>query len=218
MLAFRVGAAIRVLRARDLTPVAEIEVPDATALAVSDAWLVYRARGPRGGDRIVARPLAEPQTERVLADVAAPAQLGRPAIASSAVVFHVAERRSSRIVEVDLVTGQRRVLRRSILDQLTNPSVEGGALLYVRQSNLRQVVQVGPRRPGGRDRTLMRLPAAAVRDDGFERGHSQVTLTPRARPRSTRLFWTTALGPRFGYVSVVPVARGGRPAILRVSR
>ena len=219
LLALAARESVRVVRAADLAPVADVALPNVTALAVSDRWLVYRAPRPGGGDRVAARPLAEPGTERVLAQVRAPAQLGRPALAGSAVLFHVADAASSRIVETDLVTGRTRVLRRSRLEQLSNPSALEGALLYVRQSNLVQRLELGPRRPGGRDRTLLRAPATARRDDGFERGHSPVTLTPRAGPRSSRLFWTTALGPRFAYLSVVP-ANGARtrPAILRVAR
>jgi hypothetical protein len=219
LLALAAGDTVRVVRAADLAPVAELALPAVSALAVSDSWLVYRAPRPGGGDRVVARPLAEPGTERVLAEVRAPAQLGRPALAGSAVLFHVADAASSRIVEADLVTGRTRVLRRSRLEQLSNPSALEGALLYVRQSNLAQRLQLGPRRPGGRDRTLLRAPATARRDDGFERGHSSRTITPRAGRPATRLFWTTALGPRFAYLSVVP-ANGARtrPAILRVAR
>jgi hypothetical protein len=219
LLAFRTAAGARVVRAADLGPVAELQLPGADALAVSEQWLVYRAPRPGGGDRLVARAPTGDGAERLVAEARPPIQLGRPAVANSAVVFHVADARSSRIVEVDLVTGRRRVLRQSRLEQLSNPAVAGGALLYVRQSNRHQLLQLGPRRPGGRDRTLLRAPATARRDDGFEPGHSHVTLTPRAGPRSTRLFWTTALGPRFAYVSVVPVrGAGGRAAILRVAR
>jgi hypothetical protein len=219
LLAFRTNGGIRVVRAVDLAPVADVAVADASALAVSDGWLVYRAPRRGGGDRIVARGLGASAAERVLAEVRPPAQLGRPALGESAVVFHVADARSSRILEVDLVTGRRRVLRESRLEQLSNPAVEAGTLLYVRQSNLRQLVQIGPRRPGGRDRTILRAAGVARRDDGFEPGHSTRTLTPHAGPRSKRLFWTTALGNRFAYVSTVPVERrGGRSAILRVAR
>jgi hypothetical protein len=219
MLAFRSGTAVRVVRAATLEPVAEVPVAAANGLAVSDGWLAYRAPRAGGGDRIAVRALAEPATERVLAETRPPGQLGRPAIAGAAVVFHVADSRSSRIVEVDLVTGRRRVLRQSRLEQLSNPAVAGGTLVYVRQSNLRQVLQVGPRRPAGRDRALLRAEGVARRDDGFEPGHSRTTLTPRAGRPATRLFWTTALSERFAYVSVLPVrGAAARPAILRVAR
>lgn len=219
MLAFRAGAALRVVAAASLEPVAEVPVGEASALAVSDAWLAYRTSRPGGGDRIAVRALAEPGTERVLAEVRSPAQLGRPAIFDAAVVFHVADSRSSRIVEVDLVTGRRRVLRQSRLEQLSNPALDGGTLVYVRQSNLRQVLQIGPRRPGGLDRTIFRAAGVASRDNGFEPGHSSRTLTPRAGQRSTRLFWTTALSERFAYLAVLPVrGAGGRREILRIAR
>jgi hypothetical protein len=60
VLALAAGEAVRVLRAADLGPVAELALPNVTALAVSDRWLVYRAARPGGGDRVAARALAEP--------------------------------------------------------------------------------------------------------------------------------------------------------------
>jgi hypothetical protein len=219
MLAYRAGEVVRVVNAADLAPVAEFRLPDTTALGVSDRWLAYRAPRTGGGDRLLARALGEPEAGRALASVRAPAQLGRPALDGDAVVFHVADGRASRIVEVDLVTGRRRVLRRSSLYQLSNPAVLGGTLLHVRQTNTSQLLLLGPRRAGAQDRVLFRAPATARRDDGYEPGHSQITLTPRASRPALRAFWTTALGPRFAYLSLVPVGGAApRATIVRVAR
>jgi hypothetical protein len=180
---------------------------------------VYRSTRPGGGDRLVARALDAPGAERLVDEARPPAQLGRPALDGDAVVFHRADLRSSRILQVDLVTGRRSTLRRSRLDQLSNPAVLGGALLYVRQSNTVQVLLLGRRRAGGVDRVLLRAGATTRRDSGFEPGHSHRTRTPPAMPPATRVFWTTALGARFAYLSLAAV-RGGltRATILRVAR
>jgi hypothetical protein len=217
LLAYRAGETISVVRASDRAPLVDVAAPGADALAVSDRWLVYRARGTDGGDRLVARSLAD-GSERAVASARPPAQIGRPALAGVILVYHVAGPTGSRLVELDLASGRRRVLRRSRFAQLANPSVNGAALLYVRQTNLAQLLQIGPRRPGGRDRVLLRLGGTAVRDDGHEPGHSTRTRTPPARPPAKRLLWTTALSDVFAYVTLVPVAGGPRSTIVRVPR
>jgi hypothetical protein len=217
LLAYRAGETVRVVRAADLAPVGEVAAPGADALAVSDSWLVYRTRTAGGADRLVARSLAD-GTERVVASVGPPAQLGRPALLEGILVYHAARPGRSEIVEVDLASGTRRVLRRSRLAELTNPSLEGNLLLYVRRSNVAQLLQVGPRRPGGRDLVLLRLAGTAARDNGYERGHSRRTRTPPAGRPARRLLWTTALGAFHAYVTLVPVSGGERSTIVRVPR
>ena len=218
LLAWRVGDTVQIVRAVDLAPVAEVALPHADALAISDRWLVYRQRGLDGTDRIVARRLVALETEVAVAAVRAPAQLGRPSLDGDVAVFHVARRRSSAIVEVDLQTRARRVLRRSSVDQLANPSVRGGSLLYVRQSGVSQQLLLGPRRPGAGGRVLRRAPPVGRRDAGFQIGYSRWTLTPRPG-RATSLFWTTALSPTHAYLTLLPLdGRRGRATVVRIPR
>jgi hypothetical protein len=208
LLAWREGEIVRVVRAADLSPVVDIAAPGVGPLAVSDEWLVYR-RALQGGDELIARRLPDGPEQTVIA-AATPAQLGRPTLSATTLVFHVAGPRRSRIDEVDLTTMARRTLRTSTLAQLTNPALDGETLVYVRGTNVQQQLTDGRR-------VLARAAGVSRRDSGFERGHSHRTRTPPARPPAANLLWTTALSARFAYVTLAPL-RGGTPQLLQVAR
>lgn len=208
LLAWREGEIVRIARAADLTPVVDVPAAGITAFAVSDEWLVYRRRLP-DGDELVAHRLSDGVQASVIA-TEDPVRLGRPSLSGSMLVFHVAGTRVSRIDDVDLTTMARRTLRSSTLTQLTNPSFDGTELVYVRATNVGQQLTTGTR-------VLARAPGLSRRDSGFERGHSRHTLAPPARPPAPNLLWTTALSPRYAYVTLVPV-RGGTPQLLQVAR
>jgi hypothetical protein len=217
-LAWHTDDAVTVVRDSDFSPVVQFGVPAVDGLAVSSGWLVYRQHTP-AGDRIAARRLPAASEDRPLAAVRPPAQLGRPSLDGNVVVFHVTGRTRSQIAEVNLATGRKRILRASRQEQLTNPSVLGNRILYVRQSNTAQVLELGPRRPGGRDRLLLGSRSTSRRDNGFEPGHSHFTLTPPALPPARRLFWTTALSQRAAYLTLLPAAGDPRRAVIvRVGR
>src|SRR5690606_38419230 len=123
-----------------------------------------------GDDVIVARPRGGGEA-RVLGLVRAPDQVGRPVVAGNRVVFHVARRNGSRLVEHDLATDRRRVLRRGRRALLLHPSIHRGRLLYIRSTAARQEVRIG--RIGGRahrDVTLHSTTPTARRDRGHEPG------------------------------------------------
>jgi hypothetical protein len=218
MLAVREGDVIHVQRAEDLAPVVDVSAPGADALAVSDRWLAYRLRGVTG-TRIVARRLNGGAT--TVAKVRPFAQLGRPSLHGQLLVFHVADTRSSRILAIDLDSRRRTLLRQSRLDALTNPAVLGGALLYVRQTNTSQMLQLGRVRPGrsDRDRVLLRAASTSLRDSGFQPGYSRVTRTPPAGRPAASSFWTTALARDAAYLTLLPRTGDPRRAtIVRVPR
>jgi hypothetical protein len=219
LLAWRKGRQIRVVRSKSFAFVARFVVPDANALAVSDRWVVYRGRAFNGGDRIAARPLTAPAPtrERTIASTSPPAQLGRPALDGDRLVFHVAGERESQIVEVDLRRGTRRVLRSSRLEQLTNPALLGRRLLYVRQSNRQQLLELGPLLSGP-DRVLDAAASTSVRDVGHEEGYSPITRTPPPTKPAPYMFWTTALSRRSAYLTLLPVRSGATPRIVRLRR
>jgi hypothetical protein len=217
LLAWRDERTIRVVRRATWESLANFTVRGADALAVSNRWVVYRLRRAGAGDRIAVRPLGRAGRERTVVSVKPPAQIGRPAIDGDRVVFHVAGLRVSELVEADLRTGRRRVLRRSTLDQLTNPSLLGSALLYVRVSNLRQALVLGRVGPG-HDRVIYSLASTAVRDEGHEPGYSSVTRTPPAGMPATRTLWTTALAASYAYLTLVPLRAPAGAEIVRVPR
>ena len=55
---------------------------------------------------------------------------------------------------------------------------------------------------------LLTRKSTATRDSGHEPGYSHRTRTPRAQRPATTLLWTTALGAREAYVTVLSL-RGG---------
>jgi hypothetical protein len=216
LLAWRDGDIVHVVRAVDMVPVVDVTIPGADAIAVSDRWLVARAPTATG-EAITAAPLASPTEVRTVATVRRPSRLGRPSLDLDTIAWHVATSRASSIVAYDLARSRSRVLRRSTSALLTQPSLLGTRLLYVRQTNLAQLLEVGAAAPGGHDRVLYRLAAPAPHDAGYERGHSHVTRTPRPRTAAWTL-WTSALSPTHAYVTLLPRRRGAQPWILSVPR
>lgn len=216
------GDQVTIAAADTLAPIAQLAIPGVDKLAVSRDWLVYRVPRPSGGDQLFARPITDLSRERRLAAVRAPTQIGRPAIDGSVAVFHVAGRRQSRIVQVNLQTGRKRTLRRARLSQLLNPSVRNRHLLYVSVSRCHQRLLLGRRSGRGRDRALLSIAPATRRDHGHERGHTKQGRSPSycgtaGRRRAAKSLWTTALSGRWAYVTRVR-AGTGRAVILRLRR
>ena len=216
LVAWRNGSDVHVATADNLTPVLDLTLASVDAVGVSDRWLVTRERDPSGGDVLVARPLQAPDDVRIVASVPAPAQIGRPSLDGDLVVFHIATRRASRIVAADLAAGTSRVVRSAATAQLTNPSVLGPELLYVRLTATAQLLELGSLEPGGRNRVLYRLGAPARRDPGYEPGHSHVTRTPRPK-LAPGILWTTALAPELAYVTFIR-RKDGIASIVSVPR
>ena len=184
LLAWREGTLVRVVRALDLAPVADVPLArPADALAVSDTWLAYRQAVPDGGDRIAVRSIAATTDERTVATSPRGVALGRPSLDCGILVFHRAGRSQSTIVAVDLDRGDTSVVRRARLVQLSNPSVLGRKLLYVRHSNMSQQLLIGALGVRGRDRVLLTRRSTAARDSGHEPG---TATEPGRRGRSGR--------------------------------
>ena len=217
MIAWRDGESVHVARLADMTEVLVVAVPGVDAIAVSDSWLVTRSR-TAGVDTVAARTLSTPDAVRTVASARQPAQLGRPALEGSTLVYHVASTAGSRIVAVDLDTSTSRVIRRSASQLLTNPSILGINLVYDRQTNAGQLVEVGPTGTASRDRVVYRIGAPAVHDVGHERGYSRRTRTPHPRAAQWAL-WTTALSTTRVYVTLLPrTGSAQRAQLVSVSR
>jgi hypothetical protein len=203
LLAWRTDGAAHLVRLADMSPVLDVDVPDINALAVSDSWLVTRTQSPDRTTTLSAHSLVTPEDVHTIVTVTPPTQLGRPALDGDLLVYHVARHGSSTIVAVDLSTSVARVVRRSTSSLLTNPSVLAGELVYDRQTNLSQLVEIGPLSRGGTDRVVYRLGAPATHDAGHENGYSRRTRTPRPPTAKWRV-WTTALSAQRVYVTLLP--------------
>ncbi|HEU4656811.1 MAG TPA: hypothetical protein VFR97_04780 [Capillimicrobium sp.] len=203
-------------------PVAAIPVPGADALAVSARWLAWRTTRP---ERILVADLADPAAPpRVVARAGGVASLSRPAIAGNRIAWAVATRRGSAIKARRLGarrarTGTLRRGSRGVL--LTAPALDGHRLLWIRTTNGRQALRIGPARRGGGGRALLVQRGPAGRDGGHGHGHTSQGVRPRDRHGPTRpartLLLSTALSGRFAYVTRMP-RRGGTPVLVRVRR
>jgi hypothetical protein len=229
LVAWHDAAAISVAQRDTLVPVARFEVPGVYHLALSDRWLAWLVDADNGQPSIRVADLAAPATPP--RTVATGRGVGRPSIDGDQLVFHVAGRTSSRIVEVDLATGAHSTLRRAVVALLLNPSVSGDRLVYVRSTALRQQVMAGPRAPGRgpSDRSAMSTFPTARRDAEHEPGlglHHQgypngrrPGKPKRTPPGHTETLWTTAVDGSTAYVTRLVHLSGGRvrASLLRVS-
>jgi hypothetical protein len=208
---WRDGQELVVARADTLEVLRRIAAPGVEEPAISDRWLVWRAR-ERGRDVLYALDLSAANQPAVsLRAMGAPGRLGRPSLDGDRVVYHLAGRAYSRIEEIFLPTRLRRVLRRARDGQLLlNPSLRDGTLLYVSSSLDRQEVLLGTRR-ARRDKRLFSMHPTVRRDPGHEPGrHNHVAGYPNDRPRRLPAraprgleitLWSTALDAGHAYVS-----------------
>ncbi len=184
--------AIRLLERGTLAPIARYEAPAVDAVTVSRDWVVYRTRR-EGRDTILARRITrplQPSSAQRLARVEGPGQLGRPDLEAGLAVYAIAKQRKNTIVQQRI--GERaRALLSSRTNALSNPSVEGKKLLYVRTTSRRQRLMIKGRGGNGDGH------AVYSRDDG--------------RPT----MWSTALGRERAYVTLLD---GARERIVSVRR
>ena len=211
------GPLVTVADRTTLAPVLEDSIPGVQKFAVSRSWLAYRTP-----TEIHVRAVSETGPGTTVVKVTRPATLGRPALGVDLVVFHRASRDASWITAVNVVSGRRLLFRYSRDDQLLNPSLLDGQLLYVRSTRCSQQLVLGRAR-GKRDRVLYQIGPLAGQDAGHERHHTRQGehLPCPFRPRPTaKMLWTTALSPTTAYVTVLKPAPGGRtvPTLLAVPR
>jgi hypothetical protein len=210
-----------------LAPVATYTAPGAGPFAFSDQWVVWLV----GQNQLVVQPRDAGVPPRTVASARPSEQLGRPSIVGSTVVFHRAGRSGSSIRLLDLATGAERLLRSERRALLSNPSFDGGRLLYVRSTFTRQELRLGilERRRTTRDQTLYRTTPTARRDAVREPGRHRHSagykrrkpppLAPRPPAGVVDTLWTTALGPSAAYVTRLRKRNGATTAtILSVPR
>jgi hypothetical protein len=203
-----------------LAPSVTVPADGVDAIALSARFLVWRAAGADGMDRLfaMARDVPGAPVRQLVAATSASSALGAPAIEDVRMVFHLNGRTRSRILEFDLTTDARYELVSSRGALLLNPSLNEGVLAYVRSSATRQELRVG-------ESVLYSITPTARRDAGVEPGrhrhHAGYTNgRPRQAPRPARgvvrTLWTTGLTAANAYVTVLQAGRP--PLILRIPR
>jgi hypothetical protein len=185
-IALVAGDQIKLFDRESLAGVGSVTAPNADGVAVSAGWLAYRI-GHRSGDTILARRLSDPANPgppKTIARGGGFAQLSRPALDGSLLVFARNSRIASSIVKRRLAARHGHTILRSRFVGLFNPAVRGGRIAYVRDTR-------------GRDRLMVR------RLHGHGTGHAVYS-----RRRSRGEIWTSALTRRRVFFSVLKGARG----------
>jgi hypothetical protein len=225
LVAWREGELVRIADRRNFFVVLlQRRIPGLQKIAISGRWLAYRRR-VRGADVLQARPLFSRGLVRTIARARGSLNLGRPAIYSDTVVFHLAGRSGSRLLAYNVRRRRLRVVRQSRNAQLLHPSVLGDRILYVAIGRCSQELRLGYLRTARRERVLMRLGSTSLRDRGHSRGHTGQGSEPgrcprRSPPRTTTVLWSTALSQRRAYVTQLRPRRDGStaPSIFSVGR
>jgi hypothetical protein len=197
------GGEIKILRRFSQNEVGSVRVPAAEAVAISKGWLAYLAV-KRGRYALKARRIAHPANPgklKRIASVSRPAQIGHPSVGGGRVFYAVSRRSASSIKRRKLRSGKPHTLVRSRTAALSNPSVRGKRLLYVRVKRARQGPQA-TRTPKLRQSLMMKR-------IGRKRDH-RIYLH-----RGHRRLWSTSLSAKRGYVTLLG---GDGPKIVSVKR
>ncbi len=128
------GQTVHILGRPGFAEVDSFDAPGLDAVAVSNNWITYRTRID-GRDRLAARKLSdqgEAGEEKRIAAAGHPDQVSLPSIDGNRLVYSILTPKASRIIQVKLKQDKRDVVIRSGISQLSNPSVRGSSLLYVR--------------------------------------------------------------------------------------
>jgi hypothetical protein len=188
-VAVATGLSVRLLDRGTLRLIAEVPAPGVDAVAVSEQWLVYRARRD-GRDEMLGRSIADPRSpgeEIAISAAGGSNQLGIPSLHGGLAAFAIAKQRANRIVTYGLESGKGRTVVASHEAAISNASVEGDGrktkVLYVRATRKRQrlmIKRIGRKGPG----------------------HAIISRKGR-RP----MMWSTALSDERAYVTLL--SRGG---------
>jgi hypothetical protein len=180
------GDEIQLLDRYTLVRLGAVSAPGADGLAVSRSWLAYRV-GRRSGDSLLARRISDPAhpgPAKRIARTGGFAQISRPSLVHSLLVFSRNSSRAGRIVKRRLGARRSRTVLRSRFVGLFNPAVGGQRIAYVRSSR-------------GRDRLMVR------RLRGRGAGHS---IYSRRHARGP--IWTSTLTRRRVFFTVLKGSSG----------
>lgn len=191
--AVRRGDKIVILDARDLRELGRVPAPGADALAISRRWLAWRARVD-GRDYLRARQIGDPRQpgpQKSLERSGRSSQLGRPSLDANRLVYARAGGGENSIVKRLLGSKGKTTVMRSVVDGLSNPTIRGDDLLYVRHTARGDLLKLASLGGGGKGRTLF--------------------------SKRTGTLWSTALSAERAYVTQI---RGTAPRqrILSVGR
>jgi hypothetical protein len=196
------GERIEILSRSTRHPVGSVSAPNAQAIAVSGKWLAYLAVKGRHyllRARRIEHP-GDPGPAKAIASVKRPAQIGHPSLGRGNVFYAVSKPHRNSIRRRNLSSGNARTVLHSRSDQLLNPAVLGRRLLYARISRGSEPPLAIHPRPLRQTLMIKRLGRPG-------QGHKVYSR------RGGRSLWTTSLGPRRVFVTLL--GRGGPRIVSR---
>lgn len=203
-------------------PVVVVSTPDASAIAVSANWLVWRSSRPGVPEALLGARIGG-GTAAQLAVAVNGEQYSRPSIDGDRLVYARATTRTSSIVLTDLANGASKVLRFSrTTTQLRGPSISGENVLYIAAHACWQRLVLTTAAAPSTHSTLWRAGATARRDRGHERGRTtqgnRATKCPRPRRKPVSFtLSSTAFDGKNAYVTLLQPGAIGRPATASLS-
>jgi len=197
------GDMISILNRFTRNPIGSFSADGVEAVAISKGWVAFLTLKD-GRYALKARPIrhpANPGKPKRIAAVSSPAQIGHPSVDGGRVFYAVSKRRGTAIKRRNLRSGKRGTVVRSRTAALSNPSVLGKRLLYVRAKRARQGPQVT-------SAPKLRQSLMLKRIGGKGQGHRVYSRGER------RQIWTTSLSVKRGFATLL----GGGPKIISVKR
>jgi hypothetical protein len=196
------GDSIKILSRATLEEVGSASAPDAEALAISQGWLAYLVVD-QGHYVLNARRIGDPQNPgapKRIAAVSSPAQIGHPGLDGTRLFYAVAHARNNKIKRRSLGSGKGGTVVASRSASLSNPSVYGRHLLYVRIARARQSPQATHPERLVQSLILKRLGHGGGGRKIYSRG-------------GDGFLWSTALSGKRAFVTLT---RGGEEKIISV--
>jgi hypothetical protein len=179
---------INILSAKDLHRVGSVPAAGADAVAISGSWVVWRAHR-HGRDFMRARNVQSPGSpgaQHSLGSAGRSSQLGRPSLDDNRLVYARAQPTENVIVK-RVLGGNRKhakaTLLRSRVVGLSNPSIRGDTLLYVRSTPRGDRLKIKSVGSGGSGRTIFRRPTGTMWSTALGAKRAYVTLIAGIRPR-----------------------------------
>ncbi len=183
------GRQIVILSGKSLEEIGRVPAARADAVAISRHWLAWRARR-HGRDFMRARNLTDPSRpgpEHSLGKAAGSAQLGRPSLDGGRLVYARATTHENVIVSRRLSAKHKKraksTLVRSRTEGLSNPTVRGNLLLYVRSTRRGDHLKLRSLAGHGKGRTLVSRPTGTLWSTALDAGRAYVTVIHGSHPR-----------------------------------
>ena len=178
-----------ILSGKSLEEIGRVPAARADAVAISRHWLAWRARRD-GRDFMRARNLTDPSRpgpEHSLGKAGGSAQLGRPSLDGGRLVYARATTHENVIVSRRLGAKHKKraksTLVRSRTEGLSNPSVRGNLLLYVRSTRRGDHLKLRSLAGRGKGRTLLSRPTGTLWSTALDARRAYVTVIHGSHPR-----------------------------------